>query len=363
MPIFKQRTSENWHVVVQVGGKRIRRSAKTANRQEALAYEKRLRDQLYKVVELGQDQPHTWDEAALAYVREKEDEGQASIHREKYHLRWLTPHLRGRELHTIDAPLIKSLLDKKRAEGVKPRTVNALLNLIRTILRKAKHNWDWMPRHDLPSFNKLSRKEPKRRVRWITRQEAAQLIDELPAHLKPVVAFSLETGLRLANVTGLRWSEVDLARRTAWVYADEIKNRRAALAVPLSKIAVVTIREQLGKHQTQVFSYEGRAMRYVNKAAWRKALARAGIENFRWHDLRHTWASWHVQDGTPLPVLQALGGWESIEMVQKYAHLGDEHLRHFVDNRQHLRVVGQGEEPDQSVDNVAGKRLTSGDAK
>nr|WP_305080254.1 tyrosine-type recombinase/integrase [Methylococcus sp. Mc7] len=58
--------------------------------------------------------------------------------------------------------------------------------------------------------------------------------------------------------------------------------------------------------------------------------ARAGIENFRWHDLRHTWASWHVQGGTPLHVLQELGGWESVEMVKRYAHLSGEHLAQYV---------------------------------
>ena len=56
------------------------------------------------------------------------------------------------------------------------------------------------------------------------------------------------------------------------------------------------------------------------------ALERARIENFRWHDLRHTWASWHVQKGTPLVALQELGGWESAQMVRRYAHLSAEHL-------------------------------------
>ncbi|NEV60408.1 tyrosine-type recombinase/integrase [Thiorhodococcus minor] len=67
----------------------------------------------------------------------------------------------------------------------------------------------------------------------------------------------------------------------------------------------------------------------VSKAgerAWRKALKRTGIEQFRWHDLRHTWASWHVQSGTPLHVLQELGGWSDFAMVRKYAHLAPEHL-------------------------------------
>ena len=62
--------------------------------------------------------------------------------------------------------------------------------------------------------------------------------------------------------------------------------------------------------------------------AWKKALERAGIERtFRWHDLRHTWASWHVQSGTPLQELMELGGWASFEMVLRYAHLAADHLR------------------------------------
>jgi integrase len=62
--------------------------------------------------------------------------------------------------------------------------------------------------------------------------------------------------------------------------------------------------------------------------AWKAALARAGIEKtFRWHDLRHTWASWHVQSGTPLQELMELGSWASYEMVLRYAHLAADHLQ------------------------------------
>ena len=58
----------------------------------------------------------------------------------------------------------------------------------------------------------------------------------------------------------------------------------------------------------------------------RKAVAQAGLVDFRWHDLRHTWASWHVQAGTPLHALQEMGGWSTMEMVQRYAHLSAAHL-------------------------------------
>jgi integrase len=154
--------------------------------------------------------------------------------------------------------------------------------------------------------------------------------------------FSLETGLRRSNVTGLEWSQVDLARRTAWVHPDQAKGRKA-IAVPLSATAVAVIRGQAGKHPTHVFSYRGKRLHQVSTKAWQAALKRCEIEDFRWHDLRHTWASWHAQAGTPLHVLQELGGWECAEMVRKYAHLSTAHLRQYVD-RVHgdrsLRVVG-----------------------
>jgi integrase len=69
-----------------------------------------------------------------------------------------------------------------------------------------------------------------------------------------------------------------------------------------------------------VFSYKGKPIRQVSTKAWYAALERAGITDFRWHDLRHTWASWHVQNGTPLHALQGLGGWDSPEMVRRDAH-------------------------------------------
>ncbi|QOZ85821.1 hypothetical protein DXT74_14985 [Chromobacterium sp. Rain0013] len=86
----------------------------------------------------------------------------------------------------------------------------------------------------------------------------------------------------------------------------------------------------MGKNQEYVFAYKGSPIVQVNTKAWRAALVRAGIENFRWHDLRHTWASWLAQAGTPMHVLQELGGWESPEMVQRYAHLSKEHLAEYV---------------------------------
>lgn len=155
-------------------------------------------------------------------------------------------------------------------------------------------DWEWLDR--VPRVRMLP--EPKRRVRWLTRDEASRLITALPSHLAAMTRFSLETGLRCANVTGLQWSQVDLVRRTAWIHPDQAKARKA-IAVPLSTAAVIVIREQIGKHPIHVFTYQGKPVIQVNTKTWRATLRKVGITEFRWHDLRHTWASWHVQAGTP----------------------------------------------------------------
>ncbi len=86
------------------------------------------------------------------------------------------------------------------------------------------------------------------------------------------------------------------------------------------------------KHPKRVFTYYGKPVDSANTRAWRQALKDAGIEDFRWHDLRHTWASWHVQNGTRLEVLKELGGWSDIKTVLKYAHLAPEHLAQDAEN-------------------------------
>ena len=100
----------------------------------------------------------------------------------------------------------------------------------------------------------------------------------------------------------------------------------------LSKEACRIINEQLGKHDVYVFVYDGHPVTRANNKAWCKALVRAGINDFRWHDLRHTWASNHVMAGTPLNVLKELGGWSDLSIVMRYAHLSSEHLASYADN-------------------------------
>lgn len=332
MSLYKRKDSSVWWIKIRHNGKVIQRSTGTTNKLKAQEYHDQLKAGLWEQDRLGVKPRYSWQEAVIRWLAETTHK--ASRVDDLGHLRQLDAYLHGVDLIEITRDKVEGIISARIADGVSNGRVNRMLAVLRTILRKAVYDWEWIDRH--PKIKILP--EPTRRVRWITQGEAKRLIAELPEHLAAMVRFSLETGLRQANVTGLLWSQVDLARRCAWVHPDQAKARKA-IAVPLSNAAVVVIREQLGQHPTHVFSYRGKPVSHPNNGAWIKALKRAGINDFRWHDLRHTWASWHVQAGTPLHVLQELGGWESAEMVRRYAHLSSDHLAQYVDRVSGLHVV------------------------
>lgn len=155
-------------------------------------------------------------------------------------------------------------------------------------------------------------------------------ISSLRPHLADMVIFSLETGLRESNVTLLRWEQVNLSQRIIYIEGDDILKSEKAFVVPLSDTAIEVIKRQVGQHSTNVFTYKGKPVRRANTKSFKNSCANAGIDNFRRHDLRHTWATWHIQRDTPLEVLQELGGWSDYKMVQRYAHFSHGHLQRYV---------------------------------
>lgn len=361
MPIYRRKGSSLWYFDINVNGRRVRQSTGTEDRKKAQEYHDRLKAQLWEQERLGTKRRYTWREAVVRYIREATAEGKASLENDQHALRWLDPHLGDKHLDEIDKAMVAHITAERQKPYVRVYktgqerqcvpgvdTVNRFLTTFRAVLYKARDEWEWIDR--VPKVKAL--KGSKSRVRWISREEADRLIAELPKHLAAMAEFSLQTGLRRANVTHLEWSQVDLARRTAWVLGEKTKNRKA-LAVPLSAKAVAILQARKAAQEQDetereqplrwVFAKAGKPVHQTSTRAWREALKKAGIEDFCWHDLRHTWASWHVQNGTPLHVLQELGGWSSIKMVQRYAHLSGEHLRAWVEHPPLQLVVDNGQ--------------------
>ena len=332
MSIYKR--GETWWLrIARPDGSYIQRSTGTTIKREAQELHDKVKAEGWRVKNLGAKPRRTWQETVIRWFAEHGHK--KSLGTDKLLLRWLNSHLNNRHIDEINKSLIDIIKQDKLSTGVSNATVNRHLGLLKAILRCAKDEWEWID--TIPAVKLLP--EPVTRLRWLTHNEVDRLLKELPVHLGAMVRFSLATGLRESNVTGLQWSQLDMKRHCAWIHPEQAKAKKA-IAVPLSSDALLVIREQLGKNDTYVFTYKGKPVTRANNHAWRKGLIRAGIVDFRWHDLRHTWASWHVQNGTPLHILKELGGWAELTMVMRYAHLSSDHLKEFAENTK-LREKGR----------------------
>lgn len=332
-------------VDITVDGERIKRSAGTTDETAAREWAATLARDLWRQRRLGDTPTVTWDAAVLSWLGEHQH--LRSIEEVKRNLRWLTSRLHGKPLSTITSDVVRKLASERRAQKIRgeatsPATVNRHLSDLSRILSHA-HARGWLPAP--PPIAKLH--EPAKRVAWITHEQADALLAELPEHLAAMAALALATGLRESNIRLLEWSQVDLSRSLAWVHADQAKAGKD-IAVPLNADAMAVLRRQVGRHKKWVFpvprwekkrrpddkpkQVADEPTGKISNHAWRKACIRAKVPTLRFHDLRHTWASWHVQSGTPLAVLQELGGWASLSMVQRYAHLSVSHVAAWAGN-------------------------------
>jgi len=357
MPLFRR--GEIWYAdFTDPEGKRVKQSLGTKEKRQAQELHDKLKAEMWRMSKLGDFPSVTFSDACLRWLEEKASK--KSLDDDKGRMGFWLIHFQNVLLKDITEAKIYQAVSKmvnrkarenweakagalvKRGEdpgiykdvAVSTSTKAKHLALMKAIMRAAEREWKWIEKSPVIKVPQ----ERGRRVRWLEKHEAVRLIDECPEPLRSTVVFALATGLRRSNIINLQWQDVDLQKKVAWVHPDESKSGRA-IGVALNDTACRVLRDQIGNHKKWVFVHRKqstlptgqktelvRKLRVDSNTAWRLALTRAGIDNFRFHDLRHTWASWLVQAGVPLTVLQEMGGWESIEMVQRYAHLAPRHL-------------------------------------
>jgi integrase len=175
-------------------------------------------------------------------------------------------------------------------------------------------------------------------VRWLSKEEAHRFIAE-GRHLKPLLTFLFYTGARIGEAMGLQMQDINLDRRHVQFIGTKNTTgdqRVLSRGVPLHPIVVEAMREYFAKYRHNggdVFRNRDGSPYPVEtepsdkiKHTFHVARVAAGIENFRIHDTRHTWATWHYQANRDLGALQKLGGWQKIEMVMRYAHTNVDEL-------------------------------------
>lgn len=317
--VYRRRDSRYWWLdVVLPNGRRLRQSAQTEDRKEAVALLSKVKLDSFREAHLGVKRKRSWQEAVVRYLDIKVN--LKDIEKQRRLCLRLDPYLGKLLLNDIDGDVVWAICQKELRKGNKPATVNRYLALVRGVLRMARDEWQWL---DAVPRIKLLPGEAER-DRWLTHEEAARLIAACPLHLAALVRFALATGCRASEITGLEWNRVDLTRRTAWI--NQTKNGTPR-GVPLNQDALAVLEAQYGLHAQYCFAYRGkRVTPDLTTGVWHVALREAGLEDFRFHDLRHTWASWHRQAGTSCDELRELGGWKSRVMVDRYAKYATEHL-------------------------------------
>ncbi len=204
------------------------------------------------------------------------------------------------------------------AQATGPATANRYLAVLRHALGVACRDWELIPRNPAAGIRAL--REPRGRVRFLDDGEREHLLAECRGELRVLVILALSTGGRKSELTGLRWPDVDFDRPA--VTFRDTKNGETR-AVPLCGAALV----ELVEHGRLRRIDDDRVFRGVDvDRAFRAAVARAGIADFRFHDLRHSAASYLAMSGASLLEIAAVLGHKTLAMVKRYAHLSDGHL-------------------------------------
>lgn len=316
-------------------GKRIRVSTDTSNREDAQQLHDKLKYELWAQEKLGVPVSRTFAEAAVKWVTENAHK--KSIDDDRDRLGWLTARIGALPLHKVTRTVIENLIETKKGEVWQGRpisnaTVNRVLSALSVVLHAAQA-WGWI--EEVPVIRRL--KETKRPELYYTRDQIVTMVSLLPLVKAEIFCFAIVTGQRVGNIVGLRWANVDLDNCCFWVTSDEFKSG-SAHNVPLNTEAMAILAQRWGEGEEPESEYvftnrDGKKICRLSDVSWYNALRVAGLKGkMRFHDTRHTWASFHTMAGTSPMVLQQLGGWKDRRMVDRYSHLAPNFAAQFAGN-------------------------------
>ena len=257
-----------------------------------------------------------FSEAVLRYARtHKRDHPQTFKRATRYRLKHFQERFKGFMLSDFTFRVIQDFMDE-RLESVSRGTMQKDAAILKAILNKAHREGliDTPPR--FPKFKKLNH-----RTRWLTLEEEKKLTDSASKHLVPLITFALDTGGRLSELMRLDWRYVEMQHRR--IRFTDTKNGEDR-TVRLCDRALATLAAIGPKDSGQVFTFNGKPVKSM-KTAFNRARERVGLDDLRFHDLRHTFVSRLVQAGIPLYEIIHLTGHKSFEMVQRYSHLAPDY--------------------------------------
>jgi integrase len=326
----RERSPYWWASYTDASGKRVRRSTGARTKGEAQQILAKWKLEVREQTHWGAEPKRSFDELILEYLNGPSTE-KRSHKRDKFSAQNLYRFFTGELLDNITPKVIRAYIESRKEAGVTPATINRELSMLSRAFNWARTHLEWNV-HNPVSGMKL--REPAGRIRWITHVEAKSLLRAAQSNprLHSFITLGLATGMRSGEMVSLEWDRVDLKKGEVFLDTMHQKNRKRSI-VPLNEEARSALLSQ-AKFRSEhcpdspwVFAHEDGQQVKSFKKGFEGACRRAGIEDFTPHDMRHTVASWLVQNDVPIRQVCELLRHSSITVTMRYAHLAPSNVR------------------------------------
>lgn len=314
---------------------------------------------------------HTFGELIDRYVRDVLPKKKKSEQRQGTQLKWWKERLSAYLLADITPALISEQRDfllrgiTKQGKVRSPATVVRYMAALSHVYTIAIKEWGWI--EDSPISKVIKPKEPRGRIRFLSDEERPRLLQACEESRNPylylIVVLALSTGMRQGEILNLKWSQVELDNEKGRITLYETKNheiRPVALASHAFELMRQFRTAKIGDRNMKNPEIHGRSTAKRDersspqllfpgtsekkpidiRSAWEAALKKAGISDFKFHDLRHSCASYLAMDGASAPEIAAVLGHKTLAMVKRYAHLSDPHTAGVI-SRMNQKIFGR----------------------
>jgi integrase len=334
--LYKRKGSPFWYVT------KTRESTKTVNRKLAEEFARKALTEHWRAESLG-EQTRTWNDLVADWLDVKD--GRASFEQDRMVIEKFSEQLKRHEIELLASitPDEIAYYGKTVKALHSASTANRHFTTLRAMLNRARAK-GWI--HKAPSIANYH--TVKREPRWLTPEQLALISHHLPEWIADMFLVASQTGMRFSNVAGLRWDWISADGNTVIVPAIKTKSEET-YTVPLSDLAQKIIQKRKDVRaqspvELQMYVFVGvkriRRGEYVPCAPvksvrywWEIAVEKSGVPYLNWHAAtRHTFTSWHIQQGTPDRIVKEMGGWSSMRMLENYAHLSTAHLTKYANN-------------------------------
>jgi integrase len=325
----KDARAQNWYVEYSYGGKRIRKLARGARtKSEAKAYLREIERQIDRGEYIPRKRKDVLFEVFADYYLKWAKVNKLSWERDRIFLDHLVPFFKGMMLQQITPMLIEDF-KRRRKEKVSGSTVNKEVSCLRHMLNMAidERFITENPVRKVRFFPEHNKKE-----RILNEREIMELLKYCNERIRPIIIIALNTGMRRGEILNLRWQNVDLYRK--FISVEKTKSGRTR-KIPMNSLVEKILRNlSLKKVNDEYVFWNRRTGKPVQdlKKAFKSACKKAGIDNLRFHDLRHTFATKLVENGVDIVTVSELLGHSSLRMTMRYSHPSPEHKRDAVEN-------------------------------